>query len=80
MTTDDRDRPAGGVRGEYRGLAADYDRRWATYNRRSLDLLRPHLDGRRVGTLLDLACGTANLLPRLGEWGARVDSYLGADL
>ncbi|HET7231375.1 MAG TPA: class I SAM-dependent methyltransferase [Longimicrobium sp.] len=77
---DGRNRPATGVRDEYRGLAADYDRRWATYNRRSLDLLRPHLDGRDAGTLLDLGCGTANLLPGLGEWGARVHRYLGADL
>lgn len=69
-----------GVRGEYARLAERYDRRWAEYNRRSLELLRPYLAGRDVGTLLDLGCGTANLLPRLGEWGARVERYAGADL
>ena len=30
--------------------------------------------------MLDLACGTANLLPRLEEWGARVGSYSGVDV
>jgi len=78
--TEDRRPPAGGVRGEYARLAAEYDRRWATYNRRSLELLRPHLAARDVGAVLDLGCGTANLLPRLAEWGARADRYVGADL
>jgi ubiquinone/menaquinone biosynthesis C-methylase UbiE len=72
--------PGNGVRREYAALAERYDRRWAEYNRRSLELLRPHLADREVGMLLDLGCGTANLLPRLGEWGARVERYAGADL
>jgi len=64
----------------YDGLAADYDRRWATYNARSLALLRPFVDDRDLGDVLDLACGTANLLPRLAEWGARVGHYTGVDV
>lgn len=71
---------SGGVRGEYRRLAAEYDRRWATYNARTLALLRPFLAAHDAGTLLDLACGTGNLLPLLAEWDTRVDRYLGADL
>jgi len=70
----------GGVRGEYARLAERYDRRWAAYNRHSLDLLRPYLAEREAGNLLDLGCGTGNLLPRLREWDARVNRYLGADL
>lgn len=69
-----------GVRSEYAGLAARYDRRWAAYNAKSLALLRPFVAGAELGRVLDLACGTANLLPRLGEWGARVECYVGADL
>ncbi len=78
--TNDRNRSPSSVRGEYARLAERYDRRWATYNRRSMDLLRPHLAGRDAGTLVDLGCGTAGLAPCLAEWGARVDRYVGADL
>src|SRR3954464_15378308 len=49
----------------YDRLAGDYDRRWAAYNERNLALLRPLL-GDAPGDVLDLACGTANLLARLG--------------
>lgn len=59
----------------YDRLAAEYDRRWAVYNARSLALLDPLLRG-ESGDVLDLACGTANLLPRLGD---RARSYLGTD-
>jgi len=45
----------------------DYDRRWARYNARSLALLRPLL-GDDPGDVLDLACGTANLLPMVGRY------------
>jgi ubiquinone/menaquinone biosynthesis C-methylase UbiE len=76
----DQNRRTGDVRGEYQRLAAEYDRRWAAYNARSLALLRPFLAGRGVGTLLDLACGTSNLIPLLAQGGTRVDCYLGADL
>jgi SAM-dependent methyltransferase len=69
-----------GVRGEYAALAARYDRRWAAYNAQSLALLRPFVAASELGCVLDLACGTANLLPRLGDWGARVDFYVGVDL
>lgn len=59
----------------YDRLAAEYDRRWAAYNARSLSLLDPLLRG-ELGDVLDLACGTANLLPRLGD---RARSYAGTD-
>ncbi|HVG44779.1 MAG TPA: class I SAM-dependent methyltransferase, partial [Longimicrobium sp.] len=64
----------------YDRLAGDYDRRWAAYNARSLALLRPFVTEAELGDVLDLACGTANLLPRLEEWGARVRRYTGADV
>jgi ubiquinone/menaquinone biosynthesis C-methylase UbiE len=64
----------------YDRLAGDYDRRWAAYNARSLALLRPYVAGASLGDVLDLACGTGNLLPRLDEWGARVDRYTGVDV
>lgn len=73
-------RPPNGIRREYAALAERYDRRWAEYNRRSLELLRPYLADYDVGTLLDLGCGTANLVPALSEWGTRVERYAGADL
>lgn len=63
----------------YDRLAADYDRRWAMYNQRSLALLRPFIQGRAMGNVLDLGCGTANLLPRLDAWGADVARYTGVD-
>jgi len=52
----------------------DYDRRWARYNERSLALLRPLLAG-DPGEVLDLACGTANLLPMVTRY-AGVDASL----
>ena len=64
----------------YDRLAGDYDRRWAAYNARSLALLRPFIAGAELGDVLDLACGTANLLPRLDAWGAVVRSYTGVDV
>jgi len=63
----------------YDRLTVDYDRRWAEYNARSLALLRPFVKGVELGEVLDLACGTANLLPRLAEWSARIDGYTGVD-
>ncbi|HEX8906137.1 MAG TPA: class I SAM-dependent methyltransferase, partial [Longimicrobiaceae bacterium] len=36
--------------------------------------------GAHLGHLLDLGCGTASLLPRLAEWGAGVEHYVGVDL
>ena len=63
----------------YDRLAGDYDRRWAAYNARSLALLRPFVAGAELGDVLDLACGTANLLPRLDAWGVAVRSYTGVD-
>jgi ubiquinone/menaquinone biosynthesis C-methylase UbiE len=68
-----------GTRREYARLAADYDRRWKAYTARSLDLLGEHLAGQSPGLLLDVACGTAALLPRLREWGAAPRRYVGLD-
>ncbi|HKP76644.1 MAG TPA: class I SAM-dependent methyltransferase [Longimicrobiaceae bacterium] len=55
-------------------MAPDYDRRWARYNERSLALLPPLLSS-DPGDVLDLACGTGNLPPRLPA----VRSYTGVD-
>jgi ubiquinone/menaquinone biosynthesis C-methylase UbiE len=68
------------VRREYAALAARYDARWAAYNARTLALLRPYVEGRDLGTVVDLGCGTANLLAALGDWGARFGRYVGMDL
>lgn len=65
-------------RQEYDRAAADYDRRWARYNALSLDLLRPWISERTLGRLLDVGCGTGNLLPRLGE-AISVERYVGID-
>jgi ubiquinone/menaquinone biosynthesis C-methylase UbiE len=64
---------------EYARDAADYDRRWARYEAASLALLRPWLTGRPLGRVLDVGCGTANLLGLLSEAGARADAYIGID-
>src|SRR3954470_20576954 len=64
----------------YDRLAGDYDRRWATYNARSLALLRPYVSGKSLGSVLDVACGTANLLPRLAEWAGSIRRYTGVDV
>ena len=71
---------SGSVRSEYAALAARYDRRWARYVERTLALLRPWMEGADLGSVLDVGCGTAALLPRLAAWGARFDSYTGLDL
>jgi SAM-dependent methyltransferase len=67
------------TRAEYDAAARDYDRRWRRYNERSLALLRPWVEGRALGRVLDVGCGTGNLLPRLAAWGASVERYAGAD-
>lgn len=59
--------------------AAEYDRRWRRYTERSLALLRPWTRGARLGRVVDVGCGTANLLPRLAAWGASVQAYAGVD-
>lgn len=57
---------SGDTRGEYDGLAADYDQRWARYvaatNRALLGALDDELPGRR---LLDVGCGSGALLAAL---------------
>lgn len=64
---------------EYARGAAAFDRRWARYNRASLALLRPWVAGQALGRVLDVGCGTGNLLPLLADAGARVDAYAGID-
>jgi ubiquinone/menaquinone biosynthesis C-methylase UbiE len=73
------DLPADPHRTDYDRAAADYDRRWRRYNERSLALLRPWIDRRRLGRVLDVGCGTANLVPRLAAWAASVERYVGLD-
>lgn len=68
-----------GIPPEYARGAADYDRRWARYTRASLALLRPWIAGRALGRVLDVGCGTGNLLGLLAASGARVDAYAGID-
>ena len=63
---------------EYTQSAAAYDRRWARYNGASMALLRPWVAGRDLGRVVDVGCGTGNLLALLAD--ARVDAYAGADL
>jgi ubiquinone/menaquinone biosynthesis C-methylase UbiE len=71
---------ADSVRHEYDRAAAAYDRRWAPYNRASLELLRPWIAGRKLGRVLDVGCGTGNLARALGGWGASADAFVGVDL
>lgn len=64
---------------EYAAGAAAFDRRWARYNAASLALLRPWIAGRDLGRVVDVGCGTANLLPLLADAGARAESCIGID-
>ena len=68
------------IRAEYDRAAADYDRRWARYNLASLALLRPWIEGASLGQVVDVGCGTGNLLPLLRDCGGRMEGYVGADL
>ncbi|HEU4881436.1 MAG TPA: class I SAM-dependent methyltransferase [Longimicrobium sp.] len=68
------------IRAEYDRAAADYDRRWARYNRASLALLRPWIEGRDLGRVVDVGCGTGNLLALVMEVARRMDGYVGVDL
>lgn len=68
------------TRSEYDAAAGAFDQRWATYNRRSLDLLHPFLADFSPGRLLDEGCGTGNLLAALQRWGVHVATYTGVDL
>lgn len=67
------------IRAEYDRAAADYDRRWARYNRASLALLRPWITGRDLGRVVDVACGTGNLLPLIADCAGRVECHAAVD-
>ena len=68
------------IRAEYDRAAADYDRRWARYNKRALDMLPLWTAEREFGRVLDVGCGTGNLLPLLEAPGYRMQEYVGVDL
>lgn len=68
------------IRAEYDAAAADYDRRWARYNQASADLLRPWVRHADLGRVVDVGCGTGELLPLFASSAARVQAYAGADL
>jgi ubiquinone/menaquinone biosynthesis C-methylase UbiE len=63
---------------EHTRAAATYDRRWACYNAASMALLRQWIAGRDLGRVVDVGCGTGNLLALLAD--ARVDACAGVDL
>jgi ubiquinone/menaquinone biosynthesis C-methylase UbiE len=63
---------------EHSRAAATYDRRWARYNGASMALLRRWVQGASLGRVVDVGCGTGNLLALLAD--ARTDAYAGADL
>ena len=69
------------IRAEYDRAAADYDRRWARYNRASLELLPlVFQDAADLGRVVDVGCGTGNVLPYLAESGVQMRDYVGVDL
>jgi ubiquinone/menaquinone biosynthesis C-methylase UbiE len=68
------------IRAEYDQAAAEYDRRWARYNQRSLELLPVSSVGDDLGRVLDVSCGTGNVLRHLAEERLRVEVYVGLDL
>lgn len=68
-----------GPRREYDAAAAAYDRRWAEYTRRTLALLRPWLAEAPPRALVDIGCGTAELLVALRRWKLAPGHYVGAD-
>lgn len=67
------------LRAEYDRAAADFDRRWARYNRASLELLPFGRVEHGLGRVLDVGCGTGNLLRLLEAPGYRMQEYVGVD-
>ena len=52
---------------EYATLAATYDQRWSTYLSASLRMTAGMVAGLPAGRILDVACGTGQLLEMLAE-------------
>ena len=50
------------VAAEYARLASDYDKRWRFYNEATIGETMARLDLPAKGHLLDLGCGTGNLI------------------
>jgi len=67
------------LRREYDAAARAYDRRWAAYTRRTLALLRPWLTEAEPRALVDVGCGTAELLGAMRGWGLEPERYVGVD-
>lgn len=67
------------VAAEYARLASDYDKRWRFYNEATIreTVARLHLP--RKGRLLDLGCGTGNLIKRIQEEWSGIN-VVGVDL
>jgi ubiquinone/menaquinone biosynthesis C-methylase UbiE len=68
------------VRAEYDRAAAAYDRRWARYNQASLDIMPVWLMGHDLGRVVDVGCGTGNVLRHLVISKFRIRAYVGIDL
>ena len=61
------------VRAEYDRLASRYDRRWARYVQRSTALLLEGMTPRPGERVVDVGCGTGQLLEALAQPGGRLD-------
>ena len=68
------------IRAEYDRAAAEYDRRWARYNQASLEIIPAWSVEDDFGRVLDVGCGTGNLLRHLAQRGVAIREYVGVDL